>query len=216
MDLFISGIGIILLSPLLGVLALLIKLNDRGSVFFRQERLGRGGVPFRILKFRSMVIAAEQTGAKWQMTCNDPRVTRIGRILRDYHLDELPQLINVWRGEMSLVGPRPALVFQKDYYEPWEMPRLAVRPGMTGLSQISGGNQLNWDQRILIDVFYVRNRSLILLAYILLQTVLQLFVKKGIYTAEGGVKGWTRPIPKSYRKNNQPPQAQQKETRQHA
>lgn len=199
LDLFGSGLGLIFLSPVMGGLALRIKFDDGGPVFFSQERLGWHGVPFRILKFRSMVVQAEQMGAKWRMTRDDPRVTRVGRFLRNYHLDELPQLVNVWRGEMSLVGPRPALVFQKDYYESWEMPRLAVRPGLTGLSQVSGGNELNWDQRILIDVYYVRYRSLRLLFSILIRTFFQLFVKKGIHAAEGGVKGWTRPLPEWYR-----------------
>ncbi|HOF89732.1 MAG TPA: sugar transferase, partial [Armatimonadota bacterium] len=128
----------------------------------------------------------------------DRRVTRVGKILREFHLDELPQLFNVLLGQMSLVGPRPALLFQQEYYEAWERPRLAVPPGMTGLSQVSGGNALNWDQRILIDVYYVRHRHIGMYLWILAQTVRQIFVKQGIYTADGTVKGWTRPVPDWY------------------
>jgi lipopolysaccharide/colanic/teichoic acid biosynthesis glycosyltransferase len=113
---------------------------------------------------------------------------------------------------MSLVGPRPALLFQQDYYEAWELPRLAVPPGMTGLSQVSGGNALNWDQRILIDVYYVRHRHFGMYVWILLQTVLQIFVKKGIYTADGTVKGWTRPVPDWYQEGGKAPAAQEVST----
>ncbi len=208
-DLAVSITGIIFLSPLLGVLALLVKIQDGGPVLFRQERLGRDGIPFAIFKYRTMIIDAETRGAKWQMTKNDSRVTRIGRFLRSYHLDELPQLINVLRGDMSLVGPRPALVFQKDYYEAWERPRLAVRPGITGLSQVSGGNRMNWDQRILVDVYYVRYRSFGMWAYILAKTVLAVFMKKGITTADGCVKGWTRPVPDWYRDPHASPRQQE-------
>lgn len=204
-DFLAAAIALLIFGPLMLVLALLIKLGDGGPVFFRQERTGKGGRAFRIFKFRSMVVNAERAGAKWRVTKGDPRITRIGKILREYHLDELPQLVNVLSGEMALVGPRPALMFQQDYYEDWEKSRLAVTPGMTGLSQVSGGNALNWDQRILIDVYYVRHRNLGMFLWILAQTVVQIFVKKGIYTAEGTVTGWTRPVPDWYNEGGEKP-----------
>lgn len=198
-DILAAGLALVVFGAPMLAIALAIKLGDGGPVFFRQERLGKGGRPFRIFKFRSMVVNAEQRGAKWRVAKGDARVTRVGKLLREFHLDELPQLFNVLAGQMSLVGPRPALVFQKDYYEAWEMPRLAVTPGMTGLSQVSGGNALNWDERILIDVYYVRHRNFGMYLSILMQTMMQIFVKKGIYTKDGTVKGWTRGVPDWYK-----------------
>jgi len=200
-DVVCSAVGLVLVSPLLLLVAIVIKSHDRGPVFFYQERLGWHGEAFSILKFRTMVVNAEQQGSKLRSTKDDPRITPIGRILREYHVDEIPQIINVLRGQMSLVGPRPALLFHKDYYEPWEMKRLAIRPGMTGLSQVSGGNGLNWDDRIKMDVYYVHHHSLSMYIKILWQTFAQLFVKKGIYGKDGVVKGWTRPVPDWYYDN---------------
>ncbi len=197
-DILAAGLALVVFGAPMLAIAIAIKLQDGGSVFFRQERMGKDGKAFRIFKFRSMIVNAEQTGAKWRMTKGDSRVTRIGKLLREFHLDELPQLFNVLSGQMSLVGPRPALMFQQDYYEAWEKPRLAVTPGMTGLSQVSGGNALNWDERILIDVYYVRHRTVGMYLSILIRTVLQIFVKKGIYTKDGAVKGWTRGVPDWY------------------
>lgn len=194
-DVMASGVGLLVISPLLGLIALGIKWQDGGPVFFRQDRAGRGGRGFRILKFRTMIVHAEKVGDGLSMTRNDPRVTRFGKFLREFHLDELPQLVHVLTGEMSLVGPRPALLFQKDHYEAWEMPRLSVAPGITGLSQVSGGNELNWDERIVIDVYFVRNRNPGMYVWVFAQTFLQLFVKKGIYASDGKVKGWTRALP---------------------
>jgi lipopolysaccharide/colanic/teichoic acid biosynthesis glycosyltransferase len=205
-DLLVSAIGLVACSPVLLTIAVLVKISDGGPVFFRQERLGKAGRPISIIKFRTMVVNAEQIGNRWRMAKNDVRVTRVGRLLREYHMDELPQLFNVLRGEMSLVGPRPALVFQKDYYEPWELPRLMVVPGITGLSQVSGGNSLNWDQRIIIDVYYVRHRNIGMYARILSKTFLQLFLKHGVYNQDGKVQGWTRPVPDWYREHASPPQ----------
>lgn len=215
-DVLVAGLGLLILSPFFCLIALATKLQDGGPVFFRQERMGKVGKPFFIIKFRTMVVNAEQVGQKWRIEKNDKRVTRIGKILREFHLDEFPQLINVLQGEMSLVGPRPALVFQKDYYDEWEMARLAVPPGMTGLSQVSGGNALNWDQRILIDVYYVRHRKFIMFCWILIQTFIQIFVKKGIYTKEGNVTGWTRPVPDWYKNNTTTTASTIQETSYHA
>ncbi len=183
------------------VAAIAVKFYDRGPVFFRQERLGKGGKPFKMFKFRSMIVDADKVGAKLRLAKDDKRITPVGKILREFHLDELPQFFNILAGQMSLVGPRPALTFQKDYYEPWEMPRLAVRCGATGLSQVSGGNALSWDDRIIIDVYYARHRNLFLYFKIVFLTIVQVFYKKGIYTKEGAVKGWTRGVPDWYKDN---------------
>jgi lipopolysaccharide/colanic/teichoic acid biosynthesis glycosyltransferase len=203
-DIAIAVIVLILAGPVMLLISLAIKLYDRGPVFFWQERLGKNGVPFKIIKFRSMVPNAANIGAKLRIVKDDQRITPIGRILRESHLDELPQLFNVLKGEMTLVGPRPALTFQRDYYEQWEMTRLCVTPGMTGLSQISGGNELNWDDRIIIDAYYVRHRNVLLYFKILLLTIVQLFYKQGVYTKESTVQGWTRPVPDWYRDNTTP------------
>lgn len=197
-DILIVVPSLVVIAPLMAVIAMAIKIDDGGPVFFRQERLGKGGLAFRIIKFRSMVMNAEQVGAKLRIAKGDIRITRVGKVLREYHLDELPQLFNVLIGVMTLVGPRPALVFQRDYYEDWEMPRLAVRPGITGLSQVSGGNVLDWDKRILIDVYFVRHRNFVMYLHVLIKTGMQIFAKKGIYTRDGSVKGWSRPVPNSH------------------
>jgi lipopolysaccharide/colanic/teichoic acid biosynthesis glycosyltransferase len=204
-DVVASLTGLLLTSPLLCVIALLVKLGDGGSVFYRQERTGKGGRSFYILKFRTMVVNAEHIGAKLTLAKHDTRVTRVGRFLREFHLDELPQLVNVLWGQMSLVGPRPALAFQKDYYEAWELPRLHVAPGITGLSQVSGGNALDWDDRILIDVYYVRNRSFRMYFEILARTFLQLFARGGVYNRDQQVRGWNRPVPDWYQPSHSSP-----------
>ncbi len=197
-DVAASAAGLLALSPLLAALALLIRWQDGGPAFYRQERLGRFGVPFRITKFRTMVQDAESRGAKLRSTRDDPRITRPGGFLRDYHLDELPQLWDVLRGRMSLVGPRPALTFHVEYYVDWEMARLAVRPGVTGLAQTSGGNALDWDDRIVIDAWYAHHRGWKLSCHILWRTFAQLLGKGGVYRRDGLVKGWTRGLPAGY------------------
>lgn len=190
--------GLLLTLPIILAAAVAVKLEDGGPIFFRQQRLGLNGRSFSILKFRSMRVDASKTAARYRVARNDDRITRVGRILRDYHIDELPQLVNVAKGDMGLVGPRPTLLFHKDFYETWEMVRLAQRPGVTGLSQVLGANALSWDDRIVIDVWYVRNRSFGLYVWILLRTVLNLFGKHGVVNAQGEVKGWTRGVPKEY------------------
>lgn len=198
MDIVASALGLLVLAPLMLCIAAVVKLCDRGPALFGQERLGKDGAKFRMFKFRTMKPGAEFFGGKLRLVTNDPRVTPIGKILREFHLDELPQLINVLCGQMSLVGPRPTVPFHKDYYEDWEMARLAVRPGMTGLTQVSGGNRLSWDERIVIDVHYVRNRCLSLYFKCIYATFTQLYSKKDIYAKDGGVKGWTRGLPEWY------------------
>lgn len=150
--------AIILLSPVLLTCALAIKVTSKGPVFFLQNRFGKDGVPFRMLKFRSMVDNAEKQGTRLYSYADDPRITRVGAILRRYSMDELPQLFNVIGGSMSLVGPRPPVVYELG---PWEeytdhmRKRFEVKPGITGLAQVSGRNELNWDMKIELDNTYV-------------------------------------------------------------
>ena len=147
------------LSPLIALFALLIKLTSRGPVFYVQERIGKDGVPFRFIKFRTMVVGAETHGAGILCLKNDPRVTAVGRLLRRSSLDELPQLINVLRGEMSVIGPRPGLAYQVKEYTPDQRRRLTVLPGITGWAQVNGRNAITWDERIKRDIEYVERLS---------------------------------------------------------
>ncbi|MGB3829257.1 MAG: sugar transferase [Ornithinimicrobium sp.] len=176
-----AAIGIICTAPVLGLLALLIFVEDRGPVFFSQERIGRDGRPFKLWKFRSMAIDAEArlaelmesnegSGPLFKLK-DDPRVTRIGAILRKYSLDELPQLMNVVRGDMSLVGPRPPLPREVAEYEDDTHRRLLVKPGMTGLWQISGRSDLSWEEAVRLDLYYVENWNPLLDLMILWRTV---------------------------------------------
>ena len=178
-DLVGAAVLIVLGLPGLLMLAVMIVVESGRPVFFRQARIGRGGVPFEILKFRSLASAPHDPG--------DPakHVTRIGRMMRRWGLDELPQLWNILRGEMSLVGPRPMLPEQVEACGAFERQRLAVRPGLTGWAQIHGRNALSWPERIRLDVWYVEHRSLRLDVYILLKTPLVLLTGKGTYGTDG-------------------------------
>ena len=184
MDLLIGSALVIALAPLLALVGVAIRLDSPGPVFFRQTRIGRGGRPFAMLKFRSMVegapedphrnlvvaqvrAAAEDGDVEWSAAprqifklVGDPRITRVGRWLRRTSLDELPQLFNVLRGDMSLVGPRPPLPYEYEAYAPWHRERLAMPQGMTGLWQVSGRSRLSYRQMIELDIEYVRTWSL--------------------------------------------------------
>ena len=186
LDIAIAGTGLMLTSPLLAASALAVKLDDRGPVLYRQARVGRGGRDFELLKLRTMIVGAERQGAGYAVAAGDSRITRIGRFLRRTSLDELPQLWNVVRGEMSLIGPRPTLAYQVDRYNDRQRRRLEVKPGITGWAQIHGRASLAWEDRIELDVWYVENRSPLLDAKILLRTPLALF--GGTYKGESG--GW--------------------------
>ncbi|MFH0803241.1 MAG: sugar transferase [bacterium] len=183
-DILGSSLGLLFFAPLLGAIALLIKLDSPGPVFFLQERVGREKKLFKIFKFRTMVPGAEKIGAGYEVSEGDFRITRVGQFLRRWSLDELPQLINVFRGEMSLVGPRPTLLYQVEAYSPRQMKRLEVKPGMTGLAQVSGRNSLSWPERIELDVRYAENFSLFRDFLILAVTPLVLLKKDMIYTPE--------------------------------
>jgi lipopolysaccharide/colanic/teichoic acid biosynthesis glycosyltransferase len=167
--------------------ALAIKLTDGGPVLYRQRRVGKGGAEFDLLKLRTMVVGAESQGAGLEVNHGDPRITSVGRFLRRLSIDEVPQLWNVMRGEMSLVGPRPTLAYQVVRYTPHQRRRLDVKPGITGWAQVNGRARLRWAERIELDVWYVENRSPWLDVKILARTPRALF--SGTYKGKTG--GWT-------------------------
>jgi lipopolysaccharide/colanic/teichoic acid biosynthesis glycosyltransferase len=186
LDVASAGVGLALTSPVLLAAAAAIKLEDGGPVLYRQRRVGIDGTEFELLKLRTMVVGAETQGAGWAVNRGDPRITRVGRVLRRLSLDELPQLWNVVRGEMSLIGPRPTLAYQVERYTPRQRRRLEVRPGITGWAQVHGRAALPWDERIELDVWYVEHRSPWLDLRILARTPLALF--GGTYKGDRG--GW--------------------------
>ena len=177
---------IVAASLLLLLAALAIKLEGGGPVLYRQRRVGKDGVDFELLKLRTMVVGAERQGAGFAVNEGDPRITRAGRVLRRLSLDELPQLWNVVRGDMSLIGPRPTLRYQVERYTARQARRLEVKPGITGWAQIHGRAALPWAERIELDVWYVEHRSPKTDLLILLRTPLALF--GGTYKGETG--GW--------------------------
>ena len=180
LDVVLSGAGLVVSLPLWLIAAVAVKLEDGGPIFFSQERVGQGGRVFRVHKFRSMVPDAEAVVGALQAREGDPRVTRVGRLLRKTSLDELPQLFNVLRGDMSLVGPRPTS-FEAATYELGQTERLEVLPGITGLWQISGRSDLEFDERLRLDVVYIERASLWLDLKILLKTVGVVFSRRGAY-----------------------------------
>jgi lipopolysaccharide/colanic/teichoic acid biosynthesis glycosyltransferase len=185
-DVTIAGSALVLASPLLALAALAVKLEDGGPVLYRQTRVGRNGVDFDLLKLRTMVVGAETMGAGLSVDRGDPRITRAGRLLRKLSLDELPQLWNVVRGEMSVIGPRPTLRYQVEQYDERQRHRLDVKPGITGWAQVNGRAALPWADRIELDVWYVEQRSPLLDLRILARTPVALF--RGTYKGETG--GW--------------------------
>jgi lipopolysaccharide/colanic/teichoic acid biosynthesis glycosyltransferase len=181
-----AGAGLAVASPFVALAALGVKLEDGGPVLYRQTRVGKDGVDFELLKLRTMVVGAEQLGAGLAVNRGDSRITRVGRLLRRTSLDELPQLWNVVRGDMSLIGPRPTLRYQVERYDERQCRRLDVKPGITGWAQIHGRASLPWADRIELDVWYVEHRSALLDLKILLRTPFALF--GGTYKGESG--GW--------------------------
>jgi lipopolysaccharide/colanic/teichoic acid biosynthesis glycosyltransferase len=185
-DLAVAGTVLLASSPLLALAALAVKLEDGGPVLYRQTRVGKNGVDFELLKLRTMIVGAERQGAGYAVDAGDARITRVGAILRKLSLDEVPQLWNVLRGDMSVVGPRPTLRYQVEKYTPRQRRRLDVKPGITGWAQIHGRATLPWAERIELDVWYVEHRSPLLDVRILLRTPLALF--GGTY--KGATGGW--------------------------
>ncbi len=186
-DFIVAFIFVIVLSPIFLVVATIIKITSIGPIFFKHERIGKNGKPFYPLKFRTMVEGSINKGLGYTVAENDDRITKTGKFLRKWGIDELPQLINVLRGEMSLVGPRPTLHYQVEKYNDFEKKRLLVLPGLTGWALIHGRNFLSWEERIKYDVWYVEHWSFWLDIKIIFKTLYIIFIKKeGVY-GKGGV-----------------------------
>lgn len=191
-DVVASAIALVLLSPLFLILAIAIKIDDpNGPVFYTQTRVGKNGKTFQIIKFRSMISNADKLlarlknqneveGAMFKMK-NDPRITRVGRVIRKYSLDELPQLINVIGGSMSIVGPRPPLISEVEQYTDYDKQRLMVVPGCTGMWQVGGRNDVDFDEMVRLDLTYIQNRSVWLDLKIMFETVKIMIVPNGAY-----------------------------------
>jgi len=187
-DIVVAAAGLIAASPLLALAIVAVKLESRGGAFYRQRRVGLHGREFDVLKLRTMVQGAEHMGAGMAVNTGDDRITRVGRVLRRTSLDELPNLVNVLRGEMAIVGPRPTLPAQVAQYTERERGRLAVRPGITGWAQVNGRASLPWSERIELDLWYIEHRSWRLDLKILWRSA-QLVVRgEGLYKGETG--GW--------------------------
>jgi lipopolysaccharide/colanic/teichoic acid biosynthesis glycosyltransferase len=186
LDLALAGAGLVVTSPLLALAAFAIKIEDGGPVLYRQTRVGKDGDDFALLKLRTMVVGAEKLGAGYALDAGDPRITRVGRLLRRTSIDELPQLWNVVRGDMSVIGPRPTLRYQVEQYDERQRRRLEVKPGITGWAQVNGRARLPWAERIELDVWYVENRSPLVDLRILVLTPLAVFRN----TYKGASGGW--------------------------
>ena len=162
-DFIIAGVALIVLSPFLLITAILIKLDSKGPVIFKQERLGKNGVPFKIWKFRSMCVGAEKQGTGVYSYKGDARITKVGKIIRATSIDELPQLVNILKGDMALIGPRPALTYHPWPYEQYtehQKHMFDVLPGVTGWAQVNGRKEVPWPERIELNVCYAKNMSL--------------------------------------------------------
>ncbi|HSM82572.1 MAG TPA: sugar transferase [Nodosilinea sp.] len=180
-DVVLAAVGVVVIAPLLAAIAAAVYLSSPGPILFIQERMGRFGQPFYIYKFRTMVDGAIHMGAGINTFAGDPRITAVGKILRDYHLDELPQLFNVLRGEMSLVGPRPLLMSALETYTPDQRKRLLMPPGMTAWEAVKGGLNNSLDDRLNLDTWYVEEWSLGLDIWILLLTIPVVLRREGVY-----------------------------------
>ena len=189
LDIALAALLLAVTSPLFALAALAIRLESRGPIFYRQLRVGRGGEQFQLWKLRTMVPGAEAMGAGIYVLEGDSRITRVGRLLRRFSLDELPNLVNVLRGEMAIVGPRPTVQEQVDRYTERQLRRLEVKPGITGWAQINGRTSLPWPERIELDVWYVEHRSLRLDLRILARTARMLATGHGLYS-EDLKQGW--------------------------
>jgi lipopolysaccharide/colanic/teichoic acid biosynthesis glycosyltransferase len=197
-DLVVAAAALALASPLLLLAIAAIRLESRGPAIYRQRRVGRDGEPFDILKLRTMVTGAEHVGRGLAVSEGDTRITRVGRLLRRTSLDELPNLVNVLRGEMSIIGPRPTVPVQVQRYTRRQRGRLTVKPGITGWAQIHGRTTLPWDERIELDLWYVEHRSWRVDLLILARTVRMVVGGQGLY--RGDVPAWRDP-PASSRKD---------------
>ena len=188
LDIVASSLLLALSAPVLVLAAVAIRLESPGPVIYRQRRAGLEGHPFDVLKLRTMVDGAERIGAGLAVDAEDPRITRVGALLRRTSLDELPNLVNVLRGEMSLIGPRPTLPVQVEQYTERQRGRLAIRPGITGWAQVNGRASLAWSQRIELNLYYIEHRSLALDLRILWRTAAMVLGGSGLYKGQAG--GW--------------------------
>jgi lipopolysaccharide/colanic/teichoic acid biosynthesis glycosyltransferase len=194
-DIVVASVGLVLASPVMAAAAVAIRLESKGHVLYRQRRIGKDGQPFDVLKLRTMVSGAERMGAGLAIDEGDPRITRVGAFLRRTSLDEVPNLLNVLRGEMSIVGPRPTVPVQVAQYTERQMGRLAVKPGITGWAQVNGRASLPWPERIELDLWYVEHRSWVLDLRILARTVAMVLHGGGLYRgASGGWRGSMDPV----------------------
>ena len=189
LDVLLAAVLLVLAAPVLATAALALRIKSGGPVLYRQRRVGKDGVPFDLFKLRTMVPGAERIGAGIGVLEGDPRITRVGALLRRFSLDELPNLFNVIRGELAIVGPRPTIQEQVDRYTDRQRRRLEVRPGITGWAQVNGRASLPWPERIEMDVWYVDNRSLLLDLKILAMTARLLLSGRGLYS-EDPTHGW--------------------------
>jgi lipopolysaccharide/colanic/teichoic acid biosynthesis glycosyltransferase len=189
-DVMGGTLALIVTAPVMAVAMLAIRLESRGHPIYRQRRVGLDGSPFDLLKLRTMVDGAEHVGAGLAINADDPRVTRVGALLRRTSLDELPNLLNVIRGDMSFIGPRPTIPVQVEQYTERQRGRLRVRPGITGWAQVNGRASLPWSERIELDLHYIEHRSLGLDLRILWRTVAMVLGGSGLYKGETG--GWER------------------------
>jgi lipopolysaccharide/colanic/teichoic acid biosynthesis glycosyltransferase len=179
-DMLVAGSALLVASPFLALAVVAIRLESRGKAIYRQRRVGKDGRPFDVLKLRTMVTGAERMGAGLAVSEGDTRITRVGRLLRRTSLDEMPNLVNVLRGEMAIVGPRPTVPVQVDRYTERQRGRLAVKPGITGWAQVNGRTELPWDERIELDLWYIEHRSWRLDLRILWLTVRRVFGGHGL------------------------------------
>jgi lipopolysaccharide/colanic/teichoic acid biosynthesis glycosyltransferase len=192
LDLLIASVLLVIASPVLLAALVAVRLESPGSPVYRQRRIGKDGRPFDLLKIRTMVTGAEHIGAGLAVNEGDPRITRVGALLRRFSLDELPNLINVLQGDLAIVGPRPTIQAQVDQYTDRQRRRLEVKPGITGWAQVNGRAALPWAERIELDIWYVDHRSLWLDLKILAMTARMLVTGHGLYKGETG--GWQGPM----------------------
>ncbi|WP_299744249.1 sugar transferase [uncultured Rossellomorea sp.] len=190
-DIILSLILLIIISPIMGITAIIVKLDSPGPILFKQKRVGKDGEDFTIFKFRTMVVNAEKIGTGLDSYANDTRVTKVGKVLRNSSLDELPQLFNILRGDMSFVGPRPPVTYHPykyNDYPPSAKRRFEVKPGVTGYAQINGRNELSWDQKFKYDLYYTENKSFMFDLKIFILTIFKVLKMEGSYDVDKNEK----------------------------
>lgn len=192
-DIVVAGAALLVTAPILAIAIVAIRLETPGHPIYKQRRIGKDGVPFDVLKLRTMVAGAESMGSGLAVNEGDPRITRVGSVLRRFSIDELPNLVNVLRGDMAIIGPRPTVPIQVEQYTERQRGRLALRPGITGWAQVNGRTSLPWSERIELDLWYIEHRSLALDLKILLRTAAIVFGGEGLYKGDTG--GWRGPGP---------------------